>query len=401
MRGARRIAAAALAAFASLARAEGDTLERGAVADASLEERLKAKARTIEGTQTRYIFAGYAQLDALATRRALTGDEHDTFLSSAIPFDSASRDTRLSIRASQFNAILQTPTEFGGLTAHFQADLFAYDEGARPNVTQAVLRFGEWLTAGKTYSTFMDDAAWPSTLDYNGPGGAVFSRQFVLRASAPLAGALRLDGALEDPQADASAGANGFAVAASAERPDVVARLRFEGERVHAQLAALSRSVTYSATLASAGSARRTVSGTGVSAAAAIGIGEGDRLLAQWNRGEGIGRYYNDGLSGFGAVVDGGGGLDALRMTGAYLYYERKWAERWTSTGGVSSLRSDNSGIIPTDLKRARYASLNLVHRMSTDLFVGAEALWGDAERVSGARANDARVQLTARYYLY
>lgn len=396
-----RVLAAALVAFVSLARAESDTLERGAAADASLEDRLKTKARLIEGTQTRYIFAGYAQLDALATRRGLTGDEHDTFLSSAIPFDSAGRDTRLSIRASQFNAILQTPTEWGGLTAHFQADLFAYDEGARPNVTQAVLRFGEWLTAGKTYSTFMDDAAWPATLDYNGPSGAVFSRQLVLRASAPLTGTLRLDGALEDPQADVSAGANGFNATGSAERPDAVARLRFEGERVHAQVAALSRSVTYSANLASVGSARRTVSGTGVSAAAAVQIGEGDRLLAQWNRGEGIGRYFNDGLSSFGAVVDAGGRLEPLRTTGAYLYYERKWAERWTSTAGVSTLRSENNGIIPTDLKRVEYASLNLVRRMSTDLFVGAEALWGQAERVDGSRASDTRLQLTARYYLY
>ena len=396
-----RLVAAALLAFCGLARAESDTLERGAAADASLEERLKTRSRAIEGTQARYIFAGYAQLDALATRRALTGDEHDTFLSSAIPFDAASRDTRLSIRASQFNAILQAPTEWGGLSAHFQADLFAYDEGARPNVTQAVLRFGEWLTAGKTYSTFMDDAAWPATLDYNGPSGAVFARQFVLRGSVPLVKGLRFDGALENPQADTSAGANGFAVSASAERPDAVARLRFEGERVHAQVAALSRSVTYSAALASAASARRTVSGTGLSASVAVEIGEGDRLLAQWNRGEGIGRYYNDGLSSFGAVVDGGGNLEALRVQGAYLYYERKWAERWTSTAGVSRLRSENNGIIPGDLKQVQYASFNLVHRMGTDLFVGAEALWGEAERVNGARANDARLQLTARYYLY
>lgn len=397
-----RLLGAALLAFSAFARAESDTLERGAPADASLEERLKAKSRVIEGTDTRYIFAGYLQLDALATRHALTGDEHDTFLSSAIPFDSAGRDARLSLRASQFNAILHTPTEWGGLTAHFQADLFAYDEGARPNMTQAVLRFGEWLTAGRTYSTFMDDAAWPATLDYNGPSGAVFARQFVLRGSAPLLKGLRFDAALEDPQADVSAGANGFLVTASAERPDAVARLRYEGERVHAQVAALSRSVTYSATLPSVGSARRTVPGSGVSAAAAIQIGEGDRLLAQWNRGEGIGRYFNDGLSSFGAVVDAGGALEALRVSGAYLYYERKWAERWTSTAGASVLRSENSGALPSsDLKRVQYASLNLVHRMSTDLFVGAEALWGQAERVNGARASDARLQLTARYYLY
>lgn len=399
-----RFAAAALLALlaAGGVRAEGDTMERGAQADASLEDLLKAKARTIEGTDTRYLIAGFAQLDAMWTRRELVGDEKDTFLTSAIPFGAAGDDARLGIRASQFNALLHTPTSWGGFSAHLQADLFAYDEGAKANLTQLALRLGEWLTVGKTYTTFMDDAAWPSTLDYNGPSGAVFVRQFVLRGSLPIAEGWRLEGALEDPQADASAGGPNYSVAASAERPDLVARLRYEGERVHAQLAGLSRSVSYSAQVASLGSVRRTISGYGVSASAALQIGGDDRLLAQWNEGEGIGRYFNDGLSDLGAVFDAGGTLEPLKLSGAYLYYERKWAARWTTTAGVSALRTDSEGLRPAgDLKRVAYVSANLVHRLRTDLFLGAELLWGEAQRIDGTQADDSRLQLTARYYLY
>lgn len=384
------------------ARGEGDTMERGAQAMDSLEERIKASARTIAGTDTRYLIAGYVQLDALWTRRELAGDEKDTFLSSAIPFGAADSDARLGIRASQFNAVVHTPTSWGGFTAHAQLDLFAYDEGAEPNLTQLALRFGEWLTVGKTYTTFMDDAAWPATLDYNGPSGAVFVRQFVLRGSVPLAEGLRLEAALEDPQADQSAGGPNFSASASAERPDIVARLRYEGERVHAQLAGLSRSVTYTAQLASLASVRRTLSGYGVSASAAVQVGKDDRLLVQWNEGEGIGRYFNDGLSDVGAVYDAGGTLEPLKLSGAYLYYERKWAERWTTTAGVSALRTRSEGMRPaTDLQRVEYVSANLVHRLRTNLFLGAEVLWGKAERVDGSEADDSRVQLTARYYLY
>jgi len=384
------------------ARGEGDTMERGAQAMDSLEERIKASARTIAGTDTRYLIAGYVQLDALWTRRELAGDEKDTFLSSAIPFGAADSDARLGIRASQFNAVVHTPTSWGGFTAHAQLDLFAYDEGAEPNLTQLALRFGEWLTVGKTYTTFMDDAAWPATLDYNGPSGAVFVRQFVLRGSVPLAEGLRLEAALEDPQADQSAGGPNFSASASAERPDIVARLRYEGERVHAQLAGLSRSVTYTAQLASLASVRRTLSGYGVSASAAVQVGKDDRLLVQWNEGEGIGRYFNDGLSDVGAVYDAGGTLEPLKLSGAYLYYERKWAERWTTTAGVSALRTRSEGMRPaTDLQRVEYVSANLVHRLRTNLFLGAELLWGKAERVDGSEADDSRVQLTARYYLY
>lgn len=399
----KRYAAALLALWAAgVTGAEGDTVERGAQADASLEERLKASARPIPGTESRYLIAGYLQLDGLWTRRELAGDEQDTFLASAIPFGAAVSDARLGIRASQINALVHTPTAWGGFTAHAQADLFAYDEGAKFNLTQFALHFGEWLKVGKTYTTFMDDTAWPSTLDYNGPSGAVFVRQFQIRGSVPLAGGLRLEAALEDPQADESAGGPNFSASASSDRPDIVARLRYEGERVHAQLAGLSRSVTYSAQLASLASARRTITGTGFSASFALQLGEGDRLLMQWNQGEGIGRYYNDGLSGIGAVYDAGGTLEPLKLEGAYLYYERQWAERWTTTAGLSELRAKSEGLRPAgDLRRVRYVSANLVHRLRTNLFLGAEALWGEAERMDHAQADDTRIQVTARYYLY
>jgi hypothetical protein len=384
-----------------VAHGQSESIQKGAPADASLEELVKAKARTIPGTGIRYVVAGYLQLDTAWTRRQLEGDEKDTFLVSAIPFGDADSGTRASIRASQINALAQMPTALGELTALMQVDLFTYEAGARPNLTQLVARLGNWLGVGKTYSTFMDDEAWPTTLDYNGPSGAVFVRQLIVRGGVSLPAHLRLEASLEDPQADASAEGEGLSVSAKAERPDFVARLRYGGERVHAQLASLSREVVYTANLPS-GSVQRRVSGYGVSASAAIQVAEEDRLLVQWNKGQGVSRYFNDGLSGLGTVYDAGGRLEPLRLIGAYLYYERKWAPRWKSVTGVSTLRSDSEGLRPaSDLRRIDYVSANLIHRLSASLFVGGEVLWGRAERVDSTRANDTRVQLTARYYLY
>ena len=383
------------------AQAQVESVQKGAPADAALEDLVKAKARTIPGTEIRYLVAGYLQLDAAWTRRQLEGSEKDTFLVSAIPFGDADSGTRASIRASQFNALVQMPTAIGELTGLMQADLFAYDEGAKPNLTQLVVRLGNWLGVGKTYTTFMDDEAWPTTLDYNGPSGAVFVRQLLVRGGVSLPANLRLEASLEDPQADASAEGQGVSLSARAERPDFVARFRYGSERVHAQLAGLSREVVYSAQLPS-GSAERRIKGYGVSASAAVRLAEEDRLLVQWNKGQGVSRYFNDGLSGLGTVYDAGGRLEPLQLVGAYLYYERKWAARWKSVAGVSTLRSDSKGLRPaSDLQRIDYVSANVMHRLSTDLFVGAEVLWGRAERIDSTRANDSRVQLTARYYLY
>ena len=386
---------------AGAAHGQTESIHKGAPADASLEELVKAKARTIPGTEIRYLIAGYLQLDTTWTRRQLEGDEKDTFVVSAIPFGDAGSAIAASLRPSQINALVQMPTTFGELTALAQADLFTYEAGAKPQLTQFVARLGSWLGVGKTYSTFMDDEAWPTTLDYNGPSGAVFVRQMLVRGGVSLPAGFRLEAALEDPQTDASAERQGLSVSARAERPDFVGRLRYGSERVHAQLAGLSREVTYSAQLPS-GSAERRIKGYGISASAAIGIAEEDRLLLQWNVGEGISRYFNDGLSALPAVYDAAGRLEPLRLVGAYLYYERQWAARWKSVGGISTLRSDSQGARPaSDLQRIDYVSANLIHRLSANLFVGAEVLWGRAERIDSTRTNDSRVQLTARYYIF
>jgi hypothetical protein len=38
---------------------------------------------------------------------------------------------------------------------------------------------------------------------------------------------------------------------------------------------------------------------------------------------------------------------------------------------------------------------------LRTNLYLGAELLWGEAERMDATQADDTRVQVTARYYVY
>ena len=72
-------------------------------------------------------------------------------------------------------------------------------------MNQLYARLGEGLILGKTYSTFMDENALPTTLDYNGPSGVTFVRQWLLRASVPVGKGFRLEAALEESQADLTA----------------------------------------------------------------------------------------------------------------------------------------------------------------------------------------------------
>jgi hypothetical protein len=191
-------------------------------------------------------------------------------------------------------------------------------------------------------------------------------------------------------------------VTSDARRPDLVARVRYEGERGHVQLAGLSRSVDVTATTLF-GQRERHVSGTGVALSGAIPTVGDDTLLWQVAAGKGIGRYFNDPLSTAAVGLDADRQLETLRNTGATLYYQRKWSPDWMTVVGGSTLWIDADGTLraPDDLKRIVYVSANLVHRFTPTLLGGVEAMWGEATRVDNASATNARLQVSVRYLFF
>ena len=398
----RRLAAALLLAVAApcAPAAEGDAdwaATRGESAEEQLRARLKAAVRTL-GADTRYLIGGYVQLDAIAARRRQDGDEQDTMVVSATPFAPADSERSLSARQSQINWLSQTPTRAGELWTRVELNLFGDDGATKVSLNQLYAKLGDAVLVGKTYSTFMDENALPTTLDYNGPSGVTFVRQWLLRGSVAIAKSWRLDAALEESQADLSAQNATGQVSSHAERPDIAARLRAEGEWGSVQLAALSRRVSVSASAGGASLDRR-VPGNGLSFSGSVGVPGGD-LLWQLVGGKGVGRYFNDPLTAAGVEGDS---LDLLRMTGATLYYQHKWSERWMTVAGASTLRiDDESAVRPQDsLNRLNYYSANLLWRASPVLVFGGEVIVGEAARVSGDTASNTRLQLSVRYLIF
>jgi hypothetical protein len=374
---------------------------KGSAAEAQLKERQRAAVRTIPGTDTQYLVGGYLQLDGIATRKRQDGDEQNTFFASSIPFEPAGSDQRLSGRQSQFNWLSRTPTGSGPVVTRLEANLFPLDGTTAVTVNQAFVQWNEYVLVGKTYSTFMDDGALPTTIDYNGPSGVTFVRQWLARGTLKLGPGWALDAAVEEPQANLSAGSGVLGVSSSAERPDLAARVRYESERGHFQLSGLSRRVSASVT-SPAGTAERTFDGTGVSVSGSLSLRDDDTLLFQAATGKGVGRYFNDPLSATGLALNADRTVSLLRTSGATLYYQRKWAPDWMTVVGASTLWLSDEGLRPPEaLHRIRYASLNLIHRLTATLIVGAETIWGEAIRADGAAATNLRLQLSVRYLIF
>ena len=399
------LAASLLALFALGAQAaedDGDfAASKGSAAEAQLHERLKSAVRTIPGTDTQFLIGGYLQLDGLATRKKQDGDEQNTFIVSTTPFGPADADYRLSVRQSQINWLSRTPTEVGDVWTRLEANLFPLDGDTAPTLNQLFVRVGDRLIVGKTYSTFMDDGILPTTLDYNGPSGVTFVRQWLARVSIPFGSGWALQASVEEPQADYSAGGALLSVKTDAHRADLAARIRYEGDRGHLQLAGLSRSINATAE-SPFGTRERRVNGTGVSLSGSLNLFDDDTLLWQAVTGEGVGRYFNDPLSATGVALGSDRRLELVRSSGATLYYQHKWAPDWMTVAGASTLWVSDDDLRPPDaLRRVVYASANLLHRLTPTLIVGGEVLWGEATQVGGASATNVRMQLSVRYLVF
>jgi hypothetical protein len=374
---------------------------KGSAAEAQLEKRLRAAVRTIPGTDTQYFIGGHLQLDGIASKKRQVGEEQATFFASSIPFGPASSYQGVSVRQSQFNWLSRTPTSAGPIDTRLEANAFPLDGSTKITINQAFVRWDEHLIVGKTYSTFMDDDALPTTLDYNGPGGVTYVRQKLVRGSLKFGSGWAVDAAVEESQADLNAGGTVLGVSSSAKRPDLAARLRYESDRGHFQLAGLSRrmSVAFSRP---GGTDERSFDGTGVSVSGSLSVLEDDELLFQAATGRGIGRYFNDPVSATGLVPNGNGTLDLARTSGATLYYQRKWAPDWMTVAGASSLwMSDEGRRLPAALQRITYASVNLIHRVTPTLLIGAEGLWGEATNAGGGSASNRRLQISVRYLIF
>jgi hypothetical protein len=402
-RAAAAVTASVVALGAPAAEDDGDfEAAKGSQAEAQLHARLKAAVRTIPGTDTQFLIGGYLQLDGIATRRKQDGDEQDTFFVSSTPFGPADADYRLSVRQSQINWLSRTPTPIGHVWSRLEANLFPLDGKTAPTLNQLFVRLDDWVIVGKTYSTFMDDGVLPTTLDYNGPSGVTFVRQWLARVSIPFGSGWALQASVEEPQADLSGGGALLAVHSDARRPDLAARVRYEGDFGHVQLAGLSRSIDVVAD-SPLGTRERHVNGTGVSLSGSLNVFGEDALLLQAVTGKGVGRYFNDPLSSTGVALGTDRRFELLRTSGVTLYYQHKWAPDWMTVAGASTLWTSDDGVLrrPDELRRVVYASANLLHRLTATLIVGGEVLWGEATQVGGASATNVRVQLSLRYLIF
>lgn len=272
----------------------------------------------------------------------------------------------------------------------FAADLFGSIDRYELRIRDFYFKQGGFQ-AGYGFTKLLDGAAWPLTLDAQGPNSAIFARQ----AGVSWQGD-NVFVAVEDPNSEVYDPQN--LSSAAGRRPDVIVGWQQAMSAGHARLGMVSREIG----VEFANGDQEFAQAGGAVLSGSLSAAENVRLLASASAGKGFAHYYND-LSGFG---DGGmdgyvfaDGLEALETAGGYLGAEWQVAKDWTlaSVAGQIDIESDDR--LPDEaMRRTRYGTLSLVYQHTPRLSYGAEASYGMRDNQAGKRAEVPRVQLNFTY---
>jgi hypothetical protein len=281
--------------------------------------------------------------------------------------------------------------EGSGPNAVFAVDLFGSIDGYDLRVRDFYFEYGA-LRAGYGYTALLDGAAWPLTLDSQGPNSAIFARQTGVRWQGE-----HLTLAVEDPNPEVYDPDN--LTSASGRRPDVIAAWNQPHGRGHVRTALVNREIG----VKFANGDQQYASATGCVVSGTLAMTDSLTLLASASYGEAMGHYYND-LSGFAdAGMDGyvfaTDGLKPLLAQGGYLAGQWQFRPDWTLAivGGEITLEKD-AELPGNAMRRTRYGTLSLIRQHDSSLSYGAELAYGLRDNQAGDRSEAPRVQLNLTY---
>jgi len=354
----------------------------------------------LPGTDAALRIGGYVKASVVNSFDGL--EIKDRFIVGSIPVGDAGDDieAQSSMTASQsrLSFDLREPSDVGVLRAFIEGD-FAGD-GETFRLRHAFGQRGQVL-AGKTWSAFVDTAASPEEVDFEGLNGRINVRQSQVRIMPQLGEAYEFQFSLEDPNPRVQ---NGQGVSRT---PDIVASGRFQPHpRLHVKLGLLGRQIR--AQLDSSlgrGIEKEYAWGTTVSGRFSTPmLDDRDSLLFQLNAGNGIGRYVNDlsSVGSFDGIINTETGeLKLFDILAGYVSFQHWWRGganmRSNFTFGVVEV--DNPGFVTGDAyKRTLRFSANLMWTPTPRIDLGAEYLWGNRKNEDGENGEANQIQVAARY---
>ena len=372
------------------------------------------------GHAVRVGIAGAVQADVIHDFNALGLNSGDgvarEFITANIPVGGSAADvtnrTAFSPNQSYLIGWAETDTPWGPFNAYANVNLFGSTTEAEFQIYRAYARWG-WLMAGLDYSLWANQAAIPSTLDFEGPNSVpenIFTQaslKIPLRPGAEKCDFFFTVG-VEDVGGELTLPSGIANISTVNQVPSVIGKISYETGSTQIELAGLYRRLK-----AEGNGYDQSVDGWGVSFSASVDTWRSDNFVWGIEYGEALGAYIQDttGLGLDAAPVSAtNSDLKAIPAFGLWVGYQHWWNKFLRSSGtyGFVNLDSDFD-MFPQPAgtgtyKRTHYASLNLVWSPWHPFDVGLEYLYGhrtvtDATAVDDSTTGyDHRLQFTMRW---
>ena len=386
---------------------------------------VKAKAPEplrLGGREVRVGIDGAIQLDAIHDFNALgltpDGTALREFITAEIPVGGpASRITNktgFSPNQSYLAGWAETDTPWGPFRVYADVNLMGSTTSPELQIYKAYGQWG-WLKAGLDYTIWLNQAAIPNTLDFEGPNPISEDRFTQASLKIPLQPDTNKQSffftvGVEDAPADITTPSTppGTTITSVSQIPAVIGKISYEPDWAHIELGGLYRRLRVEGP-----GYDQSLNGWGLALSGNIETWKNDTVQWGIQYGDALGAYFQDtaGL-GLDAAPTSATNRDlkVIPAFGAWAAYQHWWTKtlRSSATYGFVHLDTDFN-VYPNTLdqgtyKQAHYASANLVWSPWPPFDVGFEYMFGhrtitDNTAVYGSTTGqNHRLQFTMRW---
>jgi hypothetical protein len=259
--------------------------------------------------------------------------------------------------------------------------------------------YAEWnfFKIGYSWSTFMDNASLPTTVDFEGPNSSLNKRHGIIRYERKYGKNSIAGVSLESPETDYFNPADSLIQNNSKQSNfDIAARYKYFNKPGHIQIAGIFRRIQYLNN-----TKMDVLYGWGILLSTNIKVNEKNILFAQYSYGHGIANYYV-GYVGrqLDAVYDPISERMSLKaITGGFVTYTHMFNPSWrfSMTSGTSFIKGKDFESDDT-FRSSRYFASNVFFNPIETIRLGFEITTGSRTNLDLQKGNSTRLSFLASF---
>jgi len=332
-----------------------------------------------------YDFAGMTSTEGFTQYDITVGDDAIHGLSSAY----------IGARQSRFGVEGTANTKVGKIKTYMEVD-FASSSGSFWRLRHA---YAEWnyFKMGYTWSTFMDNASLPQTVEFEGPNSSLSKRQGLIRYERKLADQSIFGVSIESPQADYYNPADTLIENKSKYRNfDLVGRYKYLQPWGHVQIAAICRQIDFLQQ-----GAMEAQFGWGLLISSVYHLSPKHQLNGQFSVGSGIANYFV-GYSGkeLDAVYNPNTHKMMLKtIRGGFINYSYRYNEAVLFSVIFGQSQIDVKDFEPSNaFQSSTYFGANAFYNPIQTISLGLEVTYGTRQNFDQQKGDATRISAMAKF---